>query len=44
MKKVGRQFGSATRVRRRAPDGSARRGGGSGETKEEKGPGGLVLG
>jgi hypothetical protein len=50
MKKVGRQFGSATRARRIAADGNARRGGadrgdgGSGETEEEESPGGPVLG
>jgi hypothetical protein len=43
MKKAGRQFGSTTRTWRRAADGGSSRGGsGSGETKEEEGPGGLV--
>jgi hypothetical protein len=45
MKKVGHRFGSATRVWRRAADGSAGQGGGgSGETEEEEGPGGPVMG
>jgi hypothetical protein len=50
MKKAGHWFGSATHARRRAADSDARRGGTwpgqrcSGETEEEKGPGGPVLG
>jgi hypothetical protein len=50
MKKVGRRFGSATRVWRRAVDGCAwrgntdRSGGSSGETEEEESLGGPVLG
>jgi hypothetical protein len=46
MKKAGHQFDSATRTQRRAADGGARcgSGGGSGETEEEEGLGGPVLG
>jgi hypothetical protein len=44
MKKAGRQFGSATRACWGAADGGARRGGSSGETEEEEGLGGLLLG
>jgi hypothetical protein len=45
MKKAGRRFGSATRTWRRAADGGTGRcGGDSGETEEEEGPGGLVVG
>jgi hypothetical protein len=40
----GRQFGLATHAWRRAADDSAWGGGGSGETREEEGPGGPVLG
>jgi hypothetical protein len=44
-KKVGCWFGSATHTWRRAADGSAGRGdSGSGETEEEEGPGGPVMG
>jgi hypothetical protein len=39
MKKMGRWFGSATHAWRRAADGCARRGSGSGETEEEENPG-----
>jgi hypothetical protein len=45
MKKVGRWFGLATRTWRRAVDSGADQGnGGLGETEEEEGPGGPVMG
>jgi hypothetical protein len=45
MKKVGRRFGSATRPWGRVANGGADRGGGGfGETEEEEGLGGPVMG
>jgi hypothetical protein len=43
MKKAGHRFGSATRTWRTAADGGTGRGD-SGETEEEDGPGGSVMG
>jgi hypothetical protein len=45
MKKAGHRFGSATRTWRRAVDGGTGRGGGGlGESGEEEGTGGPVMG